>query len=102
MAKAPDWRSSGGYFAVDTGRRSTYFTARAESALARLPRVEQRRILAAIARMAADDSLHGSKPLAGRREHSLRIGPWRVLFAVRDSDSIQIIKIGPRGDVYRH
>lgn len=33
--------------------------------------------------------------------YRLRVGNWRVLFSYPDSNTIQIEKIGPRGQVYK-
>lgn len=33
--------------------------------------------------------------------YRLRVGNWRVLFSYADSNTIQIEKIGPRGQVYK-
>ncbi len=44
---------------------------------------------------------HFAKPLAYNRSGlwSLRVGPWRVLFAMRDEE-LWILRIGHRRDVY--
>ena len=40
--------------------------------------------------------------LKGERGYRLRVGDWRVLYEIHDDVLvIEIIKIGPRGDVYR-
>ena len=41
-------------------------------------------------------------PLRGRPGFRLRVGPWRVIFE-RDEEArkIDVLRIGPRGDVYK-
>ena len=40
--------------------------------------------------------------LKGEQGYQLRVGDWRVLYEIRDDVLIiEIIKIGPRGGVYR-
>jgi mRNA interferase RelE/StbE len=41
-------------------------------------------------------------PLRGRPGLRLRVGPWRVIFE-RDEEArkIDVLRIGPRGDVYK-
>ena len=41
-------------------------------------------------------------PLRGRPGFRLRVGTWRVIFE-RDQEArkIEVLRIGPRGDVYR-
>ena len=40
--------------------------------------------------------------LKGEEGYRLRVGDWRVLYEIRDNVLvIEIIKIGPRGGVYR-
>lgn len=40
--------------------------------------------------------------LAGRTGYRLRIGNWRALYRVKKEKLIiEVIKIGPRGDIYK-
>jgi len=34
-------------------------------------------------------------------EHWLRVGGWRIVFSIPDTNTILIEKIAPRGDVYK-
>jgi mRNA interferase RelE/StbE len=40
------------------------------------------------------------KPLVGRPGLRLRVGDWRVIFEI-DGDSLIVLRIAPRGDVYK-
>ena len=41
-------------------------------------------------------------PLKGRPAFRLRVGGWRVILEVRDGRrEIHVLRIGPRGDVYK-
>lgn len=40
------------------------------------------------------------RPLKGRDAFRIRIGSWRVIFE-READTITILAIGPRGQIYR-
>ena len=76
-----------------------------------VPRLDppvRRRVRAAIERKLMDHPEASAKPLAHttQRLWSLRVGDWRVIFALRE-DEIWILKIGHRRDVhedrvYRH
>ncbi len=81
---------------------SLWFTRSAAHTLKRLPVTEQERILAALERAADDPGLGDSKPLHGRDEWTLRVGTWRVLFLPKDGEALQVVRIGSRGDVYKH
>ncbi len=69
-----------------------------------IPRLDgamRRRIKGAIERKLPVAPEQFAKPLAYNRAGlwSLRVGSWRVIFALRD-DQIWILKIGHRQDVY--
>ena len=61
----------------------------------------RRRIRAAIEAKLVDRPEAAAKPLAHttQRLWSLRVGDWRVVFALRD-DEIWILRIGHRSEVY--
>ena len=51
---------------------------------------------------AVDDLPEGNvKKLNGREGYRLTVGGFRVLFDYIDSSTIDIITIGPRGDIYK-
>lgn len=71
-------------------------------ALSRLDRPTKDRIAAAV-----DDLSEGKagdvRRLEGIREEvfRLRVGGWRVIFSYLDDSTILILRIRPRGDVYK-
>lgn len=67
----------------------------------RLDPPTRRRIKNAIERKLTRNPEASAKPLAHttQRLWSLRVGDWRVIFALRE-DEIWILKIGHRSDVY--
>ncbi len=75
----------------------------AVKALRRMPTNTAANIRARIIELAADpDAAHNNvAKLKGRAEMRLRVGDWRVLFAVdRKARMIDVKLIGPRGSVY--
>jgi mRNA interferase RelE/StbE len=70
--------------------------------LKRIPATESKKITAKINQYAANPgSLSNNvKKLQGVDAYRLRIGGWRVIFDDNDT-VIAMIKIGPRGDVYK-
>jgi mRNA-degrading endonuclease RelE of RelBE toxin-antitoxin system len=69
-----------------------------------LPRLDpptRKRIRSAIERKLMQHPESSAKPLAHttKRLWSLRVGDWRVVFALRDRE-VWILKIGHRRDVY--
>lgn len=76
------------------------FRSSAERDLARIARPLRRTILAAC-RDVFDDWAIGKPltgPLSGYRMH--RVGVYRILYAVHESSSIEIVAIGHRKDIY--
>lgn len=61
---------------------------------------QQRRLVAAIHKLPEQGDI---KPMAGRpEEYRLRVGPYRVLYTVRETVLVvQVLSIGNRGDVYK-
>lgn len=61
---------------------------------------QQRRLVAAIHKLPEQGDI---KPMAGRPEqYRLRVGPFRVLYTVREEVLVvQVLSIGNRGDVYK-
>ena len=42
------------------------------------------------------------KPLRGRPGFRIRVGPWRVIFEQNEETRIiDVLRIGPRGDIYK-
>jgi mRNA-degrading endonuclease RelE of RelBE toxin-antitoxin system len=59
------------------------------------------RVLDAIDRLCAGESVGDVRRLTGRPEHRLRVGDWRVLF-VRDDErrTVRVLRVLPRGRAY--
>lgn len=78
------------------------YSKQAIKTLSRIPANESKRIRAKIAQYAADPSsmANNVKKLQGEYYYRLRIGDWRAIFDENDV-VIEVIKIGPRGDVYK-
>lgn len=77
-------------------------SSRARKTLVRLPRNRRGQIRQKIAELSADDL--GKNPqikkLVGQDGYRLRVGDWRILFYVRETD-IYITRIASRGDAYQ-
>jgi mRNA interferase RelE/StbE len=76
----------------------------AARALQRMPRNTAHIIRTKMAQIAADP--HAPHPnasrLRGRPGFRLRVGDWRVIYAIYDDElMIMVMKIAPRGEVYR-
>ncbi len=76
---------------------------RPQRALRRLPKNVSKRIVKAIDDLAKEPRPHGSTKLSGYENlYRIRIGDWRISYAVEDEELIVlIIEIKPRGDAYR-
>jgi mRNA interferase RelE/StbE len=67
-------------------------------ALEQMDRATRTRIIAAIERIPEGEI----KPLKGTHGYfRLRVGGWRILFSRPDNESVFIVDIGPRGDIYK-
>jgi mRNA interferase RelE/StbE len=72
------------------------YASDAAKVLRRLPRNLASRILDAVGRLPAGDV----KRLKGRTDYRLRVGDWRVIFAM-DGGTIMVKAIASRGDIYK-
>ena len=83
------------------GRRIEW-ARRALKSLSRLDRPTQRRIIAAV-----DDLAEANRGDIRRLEGShdevfrLRVGGWRVIFSYLNETTLVVLRIRPRGDVYK-
>ena len=79
------------------------FSDPAEKNLAKLSAQTQSRILGALRRLSDDPRrAPGVKKLAGESLYRLRVGDFRVIFAVHDGPAeVVVLKIGHRLDIYR-
>jgi mRNA interferase RelE/StbE len=82
--------------------RRIEWAKRALKALSRLDRPTQDRIIAAIDDL-AEKSQGDIRRLEGSKEETfrLRVGGWRVIFSYPNDATILVLRIRPRGDVYK-
>ena len=80
------------------------YRASATKMLRRMPRNLAKTVVRKIDQLAVSPYTPNNNVtrLKGERGYRLRVGDWRVLYEIHDDVLvIEIIKIGPRGDVYR-
>ena len=74
----------------------------AEKEMDNLPRAIHARISRRILSLEDNPRPRGVKKLSGREEYRLRVGDYRVLYTVDDTDSmVTIFAIGHRREVYQ-
>lgn len=74
----------------------------AERQLLRLDSIVQKRIVAAIDKLASDPRPARCKKLSGRPGYRIRIGDYRVVYDIHDRTvTVEIIEIGHRSRIYR-
>lgn len=72
-------------------------------ALAKLPLIWQKRIVAKIKEVAVDPYAPNNNltKLQGRDGYRLRVGDWRVVYELQDKRLVMLVlDVGPRGDIY--
>lgn len=71
--------------------------------LLKLPKAENRRIMARIRGLAAEPRPYGCEKLAGQDAYRIRQGKYRVIYTVDDDRVIiEVVRVGHRCDVYRN
>lgn len=87
------------------GRPSAYeirLHPQAAKAYRRLRGPSRERIRAAIDALAAEPRPYGAQKLAGRDDYRIRVGDYRVVYAVDDRERLVLVaRIAHRRDVYR-
>jgi mRNA interferase RelE/StbE len=74
----------------------------AQKELARLPAADYQRVLAAIETLATTPRPVGCVKLTGSEFWRIRVGQYRVVYAIKDTELIvTVVKVGNRRDVYR-
>ena len=75
----------------------------AEKRLKQLPKEDQKRVVAAILKLAEDPHPRGARKLTGYDDvFRIRVGLYRVLYSVSEAELVVIIlKVGHRKDIYR-
>ncbi|OGO17254.1 MAG: hypothetical protein A2Z14_08635 [Chloroflexi bacterium RBG_16_48_8] len=80
------------------------FTKQAHKTLQRMPRSTAQHIRQKIELLARDPYAPSPnvRKLKGQPGHRLRVGDWRIIYEIRkDELIILILKIAPRGEVYK-
>lgn len=80
------------------------FKRQALKALTRMPPQQRERIRRQLTAVARNPETYPGdwKPLMGSPYWRLRIGGWRVICDLRKNEMrIVVLKVGPRGDVYK-
>ena len=80
------------------------YVKQAERSLRRLPKNISNRIQEKLVTIAENPYGHHNNvtKLKERPEYRLRVGDWRVIYEIHDGELIiLVIKIAPRGSVYR-
>ncbi len=74
----------------------------AEKDLADIPAEQYQRVRDALLDLAMNPRPHGCKKLTGREGWRIRVGDYRVIYLVDDTNQkVTIIYIGNRRDIYR-
>jgi mRNA interferase RelE/StbE len=80
---------------------AVFILRRAQKELAQLPLETYRRVLEAIRGLAEDPRPPGCLKLTGREGWRIRVGRYRVIYEVDDSEqTITVLQVGHRRDVY--
>ena len=79
---------------------TTTYSRQAAKTLRKIPDPYRKRIKAAIDNLPNGKDI---KKLTGQTGYRMRIGDWRIIYDIHhDRLVIEVIKIGPRGEVYKH
>ncbi|MES9856039.1 MAG: type II toxin-antitoxin system RelE/ParE family toxin [Sedimenticola sp.] len=74
----------------------------AQKSLAKIPLNCQDNIIGSIRRLSNEPRPEGCKKLSGRDAWRIRIGQYRVLYEIHNTElQIMVVKIGHRGEVYK-
>jgi mRNA interferase RelE/StbE len=80
------------------------FSTQAAKSLLKMPRNSANLIREKLEQVAVDPfaSIPNARKLQGRQGYRLRVGDWRVIYEIdKDQVVIIVLKIAPRGEVYR-
>ena len=74
----------------------------AEREMDRLPTLVHTRISRRLLSLEGDPRPRGTKKLSGREEYRLRIGDYRVLYTIDDTNNVVVVfAVGHRREIYR-
>jgi len=75
---------------------------RAQKELAQLPKQEYERVKTSVQNLSQEPRPQGCKKLTGREGWRIRVGDYRVIYEIDDSQQrLTILHIGHRRDVYK-
>jgi mRNA interferase RelE/StbE len=75
---------------------------RAQKELGQLPKQEYERIRGAVKNLSQDPRPQGCKRLTGREGWRIRVGDYRIIYEIDDSQNkLTVLHIGHRRDVYK-
>lgn len=70
--------------------------------LGRIPQKQLRRIVARIHALGEEPRPQGCEKVSAQERYRIRQGDYRIVYGIDDSaGTVEIVKIGHRGDVYR-
>ena len=80
-----------------------HYAPKAARAIEKLPREDQRRVMARIESLAENPRPHGVLKLAGENTYRIRAGVSRVIYSIIDKQLVVlIVDVGHRREVYRN
>jgi mRNA interferase RelE/StbE len=84
------------------GRYAVFFKPSAEKALRKLPKMVQKRIVAAVEGLQDDPRLPHCVKLKGEPDlWRIRVGDYRVVYTIRDEVlTVLVVRVAHRRDVY--
>jgi mRNA interferase RelE/StbE len=70
--------------------------------LKNIPKIDLKKILSKIERLADDPRPPGSQKLTGLELHRIRQGVYRIVYSIQDNELIiHVVKVGHRKEIYR-
>lgn len=92
------------YEGVDPRDRISYSKKAAKAFRRVQPQKQREAIRDAIVELVADPRPDGCKKLTdGDGEYRIRVGEYRVIYEIHEGKiRIQVLNLGPRGDIYKH
>jgi mRNA interferase RelE/StbE len=74
----------------------------AEKRLTRLPHNLAGRLRKVLRALETEPRPHGVEPLRGHNLYRLRLGDWRIVYAIEDMELlVLVVRIAARGEAYR-